>query len=146
MSLDAFVALSAALTGVATDFLRPQVDPIGLAASYLATVKANVDSGLLGQIVTVFQSGADPAKGAEAVLADPLLGRIGRSIIKLWLLGAWYSPVNPMQAVNVVSAQSYKESLVWKTMQAHPMGYSMLQFGYWAEAPASLDVYLPPNS
>ncbi len=77
-----------------------------------------------------------------SLLADPTLGPIGRSIIKLWLLGAWYEPLNPSSAVKVVSSQAYKESLVWKLMQAHPMGYSMFTFGHWAEPPPPLDDFV----
>jgi hypothetical protein len=76
------------------------------------------------------------------VLNDPTLGPIARSIIKLWLLGAWYNPLKPSAAVKVVSAQAYKESLVWRVMQAHPMGYSMFDFGYWAQDPPALDLFI----
>ena len=83
---------------------------------------------------------------AAAILADPVLGFVARSIMKMWLLGSWYNPANSSQAVNVVSAQAYKESLVWKIMQSHPMGYSMFTFGYWAKPPPPLSQFIQPAS
>jgi hypothetical protein len=35
----------------------------------------------------------------------------------------------------VVSATAYTQGLVWLIAQAHPMGYSNLQFGYWSREP-----------
>jgi hypothetical protein len=35
----------------------------------------------------------------------------------------------------VVSATAYTQGLVWQIVQAHPMGYSNLQFGYWSRLP-----------
>jgi hypothetical protein len=45
----------------------------------------------------------------------------------------------------VVSSNAYIEGWVWKIMQAHPMGYSMLEYGYWAEPPPPLSAILPPS-
>ena len=56
-------------------------------------------------------------------------------------------PAQPVEiAIKVVSSQAYKESLVWKAMQAHPMGYSMFSFGYWAEEPPPLDQFITFSS
>ena len=85
---------------------------------------------------------SDPSQAAAKVLADAQLGPVARSIMKLWLLGSWYDPANPSRAVNVVSAQAYKESLVWKVMQSHPMGYSMFTYGYWAKPPPPLNQFI----
>src|SRR5581483_5060109 len=141
-SLPVFVALSSALTGVATGQLKPAIDPIGIADQYLATLNANVSAATLTGLAAAFQAVSDPNQAATKILADPTLGPVARSIIKLWLLGSWYPPTSPTQAVNVVSAQAYKESLVWKVMQSHPMGYSMFAFGYWASPPPSLDQFI----
>ena len=40
-----------------------------------------------------------------------------------------------MIASQVVSAKAYTLGLVWQIVQAHPMGYSNLQFGYWSREP-----------
>jgi len=146
LPLPVFVALSAALTGVNAAQLNPPIDPIGIANQYLATLTANVSAATLSNLAQTFQSISNPNQAATVILADPVLGPVARSIMKVWLLGSWYNPATPTQAVNVVSAQAYKESLVWKIMQSHPMGYSMFTFGYWAEPPPPLNQFIQPAS
>ena len=144
LTLPVFVSLSSALTGVSAAQLKPDIDPVGIADQYFEALNGNVSETIRDDLAAEFQSVSDPVLAAAKVLAHPVFGLIGRSIIKLWLLGAWYNPVNPSQAVNIVSAQAYKESLVWKVMQSHPMGYSMFQFGYWDQAPPPLDQFILP--
>jgi hypothetical protein len=140
--LDRFVRLSSALTGLDASQLKPELDPIGIADQFLQTLKDFIDPKILDALLSTVPATSGEPVDVNALLGDPTLGPIGRSILKLWLLGAWYSPLNPSTAIKVVSSQAYKESLVWKVMQAHPMGYSMLSFGHWAEAPPPLDQFL----
>ncbi|MEY2576529.1 MAG: hypothetical protein QOF80_2016 [Verrucomicrobiota bacterium] len=150
--LDQFVSLSSALTGVNPAQLQPAIDPIGIARQYLAMVQSaasKVPPATFDNLLATFTAkstelGADQA--AAFVLADPTLGPVGRSIIKMWLLGTWYDPQNPGTAIQVVSSQAYKESLVWKVMQSHPMGYSMWSFGYWAGPPPAFDQFIQVNN
>ncbi len=152
-ALDQFVSLSSALTGVSTEQLKPQLDPIGIADQYLA----QVDPATLTNLLTTFeQQSTEPGNAEQAaafILADPTLGPVARSIIKVWLLGTWYAPTDPTDPTDpsksgpplrVVSSQAYKESLVWKVMQSHPMGYSMFSFGYWAEPPPAFNDFIQP--
>ena len=90
---------------------------------------------------------------------------LGRSIILAWYLGAWYDPgdlqqhsyashdkyysyrrysKNVLLPHSVLSPSAYSGGLVWRAMQAHPMGYSNLQFGYWGETPPDLDLFTKP--
>lgn len=150
--LDQFVSLSSALTGVSAEQLKPELDPIGIADQYLAMIQkpnSNVSAATLDSLLATFDEqsaklgSADQA--AAFILGDATLGPVARSIIKMWLLGAWYDPSNPGNAIQVVSSQAYKESLVWKVMQSHPMGYSMFSFGYWAEPPPAFDLFVQTN-
>jgi len=152
VSLDQFVSLSSALTGVNATQLKPELDPIGIADQYLAKINSpasNVSPATFSALVSTFETqvGAlgSPNKAAAFVLADPALGPVARSIIKMWLLGTWYDPLN-VQPPQVVSSQAYKESLVWKVMQSHPMGYSMWSFGYWAAPPPAFDQFIKVNN
>ena len=72
---------------------------------------------------------------------------LARSIVLLWYLGSWYKPEDLKKALasdaprvpipsQVVSAKAYTLGLAWLIAQAHPMGYSNLQFGYWSRDPA----------
>jgi hypothetical protein len=144
--LDRFVRLSSALTGVDAAQLNPQIDPIGIADQYLQILQQSIEPDTLQSLLAAVPAESGAAVDVGPLLEDTTLGPIARSIIKLWLLGSWYEPRNPSTAVKVVSSQAYKESLIWKVMQAHPMGYSMFSFGYWAEEPPALDQFLTLNS
>jgi hypothetical protein len=150
--LDQFVSLSSALTGVAASQLKPQLDPIGIADQYLAMIQkpaSKVDPATLTNLLNTFEQQSSPPgtpeNAAASILADATLGPVARSIIKMWLLGSWYDPANPGTAIQVVSSQAYKESLVWKVMQSHPMGYSMWSFGYWAGPPPAFNNFITIN-
>jgi hypothetical protein len=150
-ALDQFVNLSSALTGVSATQLQPAIDPIGIAAQYLAMIQSeasNVPPATFDNLLATFTAKSaelGPEKAAAFVVADPVFGPIARSIIKVWLLGTWYDPENPGNAIKVVSSQAYKQSLVWKVMQSHPMGYSMWSFGYWAGPPPAFDNFIQVN-
>jgi hypothetical protein len=152
-TLDQFVSLSSALTGVKPAQLKPGLNPIGVASQYLAMINSPASKVLpatFASLMATFEAQSappgNPETAAAFVLADPTLGPVARSIIKMWLLGSWYDPANPGTAIQVVSMQAYKESLVWKVMQSHPMGYSMWSFGYWAEPPPAFQQFIQTNN
>jgi hypothetical protein len=88
---------------------------------------------------------------------------LGRSIILAWYLGAWYDPkdlskysakdrtslnltyrrYSPTVLIpyTILSANAYTGGIVWRVMQAHPMGYSNSQYGYWEQNPPALDLF-----
>jgi hypothetical protein len=94
---------------------------------------------------------------------------LGRSIILAWYLGAWYAPEdlkrhfydpalkngnyysyrrysrNVLIPHSVLSPNAYTGSMVWRAMQAHPMGYSNMQFGYWAQDPPDIAAFITPG-
>ena len=81
-------------------------------------------------------------------MTDPKLKYLGRSIIAMWYLGAWYPPEKlagpltfPYSADKVVSDKAYTQAWTWRVAQTHPMGYSEWRFGYWSEDPLPLDVF-----
>jgi hypothetical protein len=63
-------------------------------------------------------------------------------------LGAWYEPTE-LQALRkdllkdparspkfeVVSPKAYTQAWALRVAQAHPMGFSEMQFGYWTRPP-----------
>jgi hypothetical protein len=90
---------------------------------------------------------------------------LGRSIILAWYLGAWYDPKDLEKQSygkpdayyayrrysksvliphSVLSPSAYTSSLVWRVMQAHPMGYSNMQFGYWEAPPPKPNNFTDP--
>jgi len=163
-NLTNFANLSAALTGVDSSILTPNVDPFGLNAEiHRRANAANADK--LQTILSKFTDG----KTIEQILAEE--GRdesakfLMRSIILAWYLGAWYEPgvlktnaykprtynstrryskevlIPPKE---IISPDAYTNALVWRVAQAHPMGYSNLQFGYWEKDPPPIEEFIRP--
>jgi hypothetical protein len=69
---------------------------------------------------------------------------LARSIVLMWYLGAWYDPDDLQAGSNdpkvtpnfeVISPKAYTQGWALKVAQAHPMGYSEMQFGYWTRPP-----------
>ncbi|NEO32807.1 MAG: hypothetical protein F6K36_20775 [Symploca sp. SIO3C6] len=151
-TLKNFVNLSAILTGYSSDRLMPAIDPIGVAKqylNYLQNQQIDVDKNLINQLFTTFTNIAEqpeitPEKLAQAVeqkiLKDKDLSPIARRIIRLWYLGFWYTnePPKPFEEGTMISMNAYVQGLCWDSIQAHPMGYSEMRYGYWANSPASL--------
>jgi hypothetical protein len=156
----AFLLLSAALTGVHVETLAPEfvgdnkdilnsapgVDPINIKNEYFTQAKAS-DAATFGKLLQIAKD--HPGSAPEiiaAVNASDDTKFLGRSVALLWYLGSWYTPKDLMMnatppgrrapiASQVVSPKAYTQGLVWKIAQAHPMGYSNLQFGYWSRDP-----------
>jgi hypothetical protein len=144
-----FVALSQALTGIAGSLLAPSLDPQNiLQTNYNAFVN---NAGpyavrlILGRFTSLKEQGFDDEKIAALISADSDNGPVAASIIKLWLLGSWYA-LGQQNVSVVVSSNSYTNGWIWPILQAHPMGYSMMEFGYWADQPPPLSEFLTPPS
>lgn len=148
VDLGRFIVLSSALTGTDVRVVLPRNSPLDIAEQYFRTLRENVPAETVQELFATFDvvnSAQGLQKAAEAVLGHPAAGPVARSIIKLWLLSTWYDPQDPSVAVKIISSQAYKEGLVWKIMQSHPIGFSMWTFGYWAEDPPPLPAFLEPG-
>jgi Membrane bound FAD containing D-sorbitol dehydrogenase len=152
-----FSELSAALTGIDKNILLPNVDPFKFNDEVFERAR-KADSARLDMLLNKFQGSAgNPAKTPREIHEDPDEDTrfLVRSIILAWYLGAWYDPKVLKQHSyqktvyysarrysrdvliphEVISPSAYTRSMVWRVAQAHPMGYSNLQFGYWADNP-----------
>jgi hypothetical protein len=72
---------------------------------------------------------------------------LARSIVLMWYLGAWYEPAelkalrkDPARTptFQVISPKAYTQAWALRVAQAHPMGFSEMQFGYWTRPPSEL--------
>jgi hypothetical protein len=168
----AFQKLSAALTGVAFNLLAPDTDSLDMSQVYFDFVSAKklpafttllqvtkdaklqVPSAIPGIIVQADVDGlvhAIEAKGDDVKY-------LARGIVLMWYLGAWYEPADlaalaqdPEHFVGytVVSSKAYVQGWLWRVAQAHPMGYSDMQFGYWTRKPDDLVNFIgtrPPKA
>jgi len=153
-----FLVLSAALTGMHVALLAPEfaldkndimnsdpgVDPINVKDDYFKFISVADKTSSFGKLLQIAR---DHRQSAEDIVAavkasDDNAKFLARSIVLLWYLGSWYKPEDlakpPADAPipsEVVSAKAYTQGLVWQIAQAHPMGYSNLQFGYWSREP-----------
>jgi hypothetical protein len=170
--MDAFVKMSAALTGIAVKMLAPDTDSLGLRQAYfdflvkskeraagLATL-LQVAKGVSLPIPTDPTSGGIIQQGDVDRLVQAIAAKgddakyFARSVTLMWYLGAWYEP-KVLQALatapdpskvfvghTVVSSKAYTQGWLWRVAQAHPMGYSDMQFGYWTRAPEPLTDFI----
>jgi hypothetical protein len=157
-----FLLLSAAITGVHVSILAPEfnpdpkepadllkadagVDPINIKNQYFDWINA-ADGATFGKLLQIAREHSSSASDIiTAVNGADDTKFLARSIVLLWYLGSWYKPADlksnstPGAAAfipsEVVSAKAYTQGLVWQIAQAHPMGYSNLQFGYWSREP-----------
>jgi hypothetical protein len=157
----AFVLLSAALTGIAEAKLAPGFDlaksepgsdPVDVKQEYFNWVNKRRPAVLrrLLQIAADSQKlpAADRAQAIiDKVQATPDTKYLARSIVLMWYLGAWYDPdhlralverPNPPPAkFEVISPKAYTQGWALRVAQAHPMGFSEMQFGYWSRPPSA---------
>jgi hypothetical protein len=163
----AFLLLSAALTGVRPTSLEPEFQPAKSGVDMLTSIADpdpfDVERDYFKLIYSkdaktfeaMLQIAKDHRESATDIIAavnkDEATMYLGRSLVLLWYLGAWYDPASLKQAqtkataakpeqmflsFTVASPKAYTRGWLWKIAQAHPMGYSDLQFGYWARTPA----------
>jgi hypothetical protein len=146
-----FADMSAALTGFSSSFLKPQIDPVGLARTYYEFAVAQVGATPMYALLEAFLAikTQPPQAIADALLetsaASPSSqALIAESIIAMWYLGAWYVPGRqggggfPPTPLQIISSEAYTNGLVWNVMQSHPMGFSPFTFGYWSQPPGPL--------
>ncbi len=157
-----FIGLSEILTGFNRSVFAPDLDPVNIKTTYLSFWKNKVagESGnqqLTADILALFEQlngqmpKLSPQQIGEKMLADANgthFVMACRQLIYLWYMGAWPT-VHPQAGSEtggstssaILSSDSYTSGLVWKVMQAHPMGDSNYRYGYWESEPAPLNEY-----
>ena len=152
-----FANMSAALTGFQPGFIRPFLDPVNLSGTFYQCDVDQVSQPMMDAPMSAFDAvrSQNPALTPQQI-ADNLL-EIGnptpsnqallcQAIIAMWYLGSWYPPPfnPPLEKPSfhvVISSQAYTKGLVWNVAQSHAMGFSPFTFGYWTQAPASLETF-----
>jgi len=146
-SLQLFIRMSAALTGLPDGKLNPKRNTLRVNIALFDRASSDASFPQLAMICRANPqlTGDDLAK-AILSQADQRAVRLARSIILSWYLGAWYRPEDlaaesPFIPYDVVSSDAYTQSWVWRVAQAHPMGYSEFSYGYWSGEPIPLTDY-----
>ncbi len=143
-TLDAFLDLSAVLTGFSSFRLRGT----GQAEAYLATLTEVVGEATVAALLGAWRTVAAGAEVERAmrreILSDERLGPVARNVIKMWYVGTWYGlPADWREAhaatdrdrTFVVSPEAYTEGLLWPAIGANPSGAKPLGYGMWATPP-----------
>jgi hypothetical protein len=150
-SVDDFAELSSELTG----FTVPELEGTGLVESYFTAVSELVGERIFGRLLINWdkvrsesRSKKDRQGGIEEEIFGPhwggLLGPIALNIVRLWYLGNWYQMPREWRSkygaaandqTRVVSAEAYREGLVWNAICAHPTAAKQPGFGSWAFPP-----------
>jgi Membrane bound FAD containing D-sorbitol dehydrogenase len=155
-SMDLFLGLSSALTGIAVDRLNPRRPPqqtprdiLDVKQAYYERAQKYPEFEQLLKLYDANKENANTDEIAKIILDDPDARFLARSIILAWYLGAWYEPADlkkppsPPIPFRVVSSTAYTQGFIWRVAQAHPMGYSEWAFGYWSDPPTqSLDDFI----
>jgi hypothetical protein len=124
----------------------PGTDPINVKNDYFKWVNASNAATFEKLLQIARDHSASAPEIISQVNASDDTKYLARSIVLLWYLGSWYKPEDLKSSLDpkaprapiasqVVSAKAYTQGLVWQIAQAHPMGYSNLQFGYWSREP-----------
>jgi hypothetical protein len=146
--------LSQSLTGISKDKLAPKVDPIGVAPIYFR--KAQADPAF-ADLMTRWRNRPAGANASVLLNQQDAVRYLARNVMIAWYLGAWcdpadlrrYDSANRLDAplpFTVINPTAYTQGWAWRAAQAHPMGYSELRFGYWADPPFQLADLAPGAS
>jgi hypothetical protein len=145
-TLEHFVGLSVALTG----FDRAELFATGMVDRYLGELMSTLDDSLVGELlkrwaaIMALAPEQREAQLVSTILSDATLGPIARNLTMLWYLGQWTQlprewrdvhGANARDVDRIVSAEAYRESLVWVTFGGHPQGAKAPGFGSWAMEP-----------
>jgi hypothetical protein len=139
------------LTDIDLEKSEPGSDPVDVKQEYFNWVNKRRQATLrrLLQITKDSLKSSDRQQVIiDKVQATPDTKYLARSIVLMWYLGAWYEPDNlralaelanpPAKASSfeVISPKAYTQGWALRVAQAHPMGFSEMQFGYWARPPS----------
>jgi hypothetical protein len=144
-----FLALSVVLTG----FERVDLLGTGLLETYYQTftgiVSPQVCQRLWATVSEIIKrDGGDEERLNAAIRRDILasqeFGPLALNIIQMWYLGSWIElpqswrsqfGTSPGDVTRVISAEAYKQSLIYDVMEAHPPGAKQPGYGSWSQPP-----------
>jgi hypothetical protein len=139
----------------------PGSDPVNVKRAYLTRANERCPAAL-EYLLQLVRKNLDASNRDEAIIAalqfddddkakrpaDVDAKYLARSIVLMWYLGAWYEPAelkalrkdlpkDPTRVpkFEVVSPKAYTQAWALRVAQAHPMGFSEMQFGYWTRPP-----------
>lgn len=130
---DVFMSISESLTG----FPVNELQSTGLAEIYYKHILGQIEIATFLEFLnlskSVLENSSDQAQLRKAIQSEIMedigIQQIANNIITLWYLGTWEGAY--------VNDLSYKESLVWNVMHAHPPGAKQPGFKSWSVKPVN---------
>src|SRR5262249_67449 len=146
----------------------PGSDPVDVKREYLTWANEKYPSGL-EYLLGLVRKNLNASKRDEAIIAalqfedddktktssDVDAKYLARSVVLMWYLGAWYEPTelkalrtdlpkDPTRTpkFQIVSPKAYTQAWALRVAQAHPMGFSEMQFGYWTRPPKDIQDFI----
>ena len=168
VNMNNFVSLSVLLTGFQKDIIAPSLDPKDIKQVYFdlfsafpvtmadgSIQKMDFLTPLLTEYVELKEAGLSPEAIGEKLIntengtsATPSIALMSQSLIFTWYLGILpgikvsnKSFVFDRFGTSTAGSEAYTTGLAWNAMQAHPMGYSNMSYGYWSKEPVDLKFY-----
>ena len=154
---DTFLEFSSVLTG----FNRLTLEGTGqvdvYAAQLLAVVGSETCSSFLNAARSALSHDDEQARDHAilvSVWASPVFGPLLTNLVTMWYVGEWLALPSDWYTIQnrtpnssdthvVVSAESYREGLVWRAAGAHPPGAKPTGFGGWGLKPVIRDEDIP---
>jgi hypothetical protein len=125
-------------------------DPVDIKRVYFDMLKKNEPKAFATLLKIAKDHAGDANRDAaiiQQVLTTDDTKYLARSIVLMWYLGAWYAPQELRKSnqdpdadpnFTVISTDAYTQSWALSVAQAHPMGFSRFQFGYWSHPPRDI--------
>ncbi|QDU42868.1 Membrane bound FAD containing D-sorbitol dehydrogenase [Symmachiella dynata] len=141
--LQQFIDLSVVLTG----FDETELLLTGVGQEYFDTlVRGAGQTNADGLLIAAQSAGPNEQAIERAIWDDDRFGPMARSIVIMWYVGNWHPlsvdwhaafapPSHSPLEGHVISANAYREGLVWPNMGTHPRGVKPAGFGMWRAAP-----------
>jgi hypothetical protein len=139
------------LSNIDLEKSEPGSDPVDIKQEYFNWVNKRRPAPFR-RLLQVTREGLNASDRAQAIIDKAQASQdtkyLARSIILMWYLGAWYDPDNlralaelenpPAKAskFEIISPKAYTQGWALRVAQAHPMGFSEMQFGYWSRPPS----------
>jgi len=130
-------------------------DPVDIKHAYFKWIVDHDKTKTFPKLLQIARDSLSASDRAAAIISKVQTGDdtkyLARSIVLIWYLGAWYAPEDLQNSnrnsnvelkFSVISPTAYTQGWALSVAQAHPMGFSRFQFGYWSRPPSGLDDFI----
>jgi hypothetical protein len=136
--LNLFLRISTYLTG----FNEVELQGTGMVQTYYDFVQKKMEQETLTcfyeAVNGIFQQYKTEAQINEAIalqlIPDADYNGLAKKMITMWYEGNWIEDAATFD-IEVISAESYIQGLMWEAAETHPPGAKQPGFGSWAQLP-----------